>query len=67
MAEKNQNGQFIAIFTFYVTNLLCGRDNFNRFSCIRIKLVMHVANNQFSDKFNNQNSRFIVIFRILRQ
>ena len=33
---------------------------------------MHVANNQFSDKFNNgwtkiQNVRFIVIFRILRQ
>ena len=33
---------------------------------------MHVTNNKFSDKFNNdlekkQNVRFIVIFRILRQ
>ena len=33
---------------------------------------MHIINNQFSDKFNNglkknQNGRFIVIFRILRQ
>ena len=33
---------------------------------------MHVTNSQFLDKFNNdweknQNGRFIVIFRILRQ
>ena len=30
----------------------CGRDNFKDFSCILLKLVMHAANNQFSDKFN---------------
>ena len=28
-------------------------DNFKSFSCILFKFVMHVANNQFSDKFNN--------------
>ena len=51
----------------------CGRDNLNSFSCIPPKSVMHVTNDQFSDKFNigwktkNQNARFLVIFRILRQ
>ena len=30
-----------------------GCDNFERFSCILLKFVMHAANNQFSDKHNN--------------
>ena len=42
------------------------------FSCILFKFVMHVTNDQFSDKFNNgqkqiQNGRLIAIFRFLRQ
>ena len=50
----------------------CGRDNLKSFSCILLKFVMLVTNDQFSDKFNNgrkkiQNDWFIVIFRILRQ
>ena len=36
--------------------LTCGGDNFKRrFSCILLKFVglLHAANNQFSDKFND--------------
>ena len=40
-----------------------GCDNLNLFPCILFKCVMHVTNDQFSDKFNNteknQNGRFI--------
>ena len=49
----------------------CGRDNLKGFSHILFKFVMHVSNDQFSDKFNNgrkkKNDRFIAIFHILRQ
>ena len=31
----------------------CGRDNLKSFPCILSKFVMHVTNDQFSDKFNN--------------
>ena len=31
----------------------CGRDNLKSCSCILPKFVMHVTNDQFSDKFNN--------------
>ena len=31
----------------------CGRDNLKSFSRILFKFVMHVTNDQFSDKFNN--------------
>ena len=31
----------------------CGRNNFKRCSCILLKCVLHVENNQFSDKFKN--------------
>ena len=48
-----------------------GRDNLKSFSHILFKFVMHVTNDQFSDKFNNgrkkKNGRFIAIFHILRQ
>ena len=53
-------------------NIYCGRDNLKSFSCILPKFVMHVTNDQFSDKLNNgrkkiQNGRLIVLFRLFRQ
>ena len=33
--------------------LHCGLDNLESFSCILLKFVLHVANNQFSNKFTN--------------
>ena len=33
--------------------LLCGQDNLKSFACILPKFVMHVTNDQFSDKFDN--------------
>ena len=39
-------------------NIYCGRDNFKSFSCILPKFVMHVMNDQFSDKFNNGQKKF---------
>ena len=69
MAEKKiKMADLLRFFVFYVNNLTLWAS----FSCIIFKSVMHVTNNQFSDKFNNgrkkiQNGRFIVIFCILRQ
>ena len=31
----------------------CGHDDLTSFSCVLLKFVLHVANNMFSDKFNN--------------
>ena len=53
----------------------CGHDNLKKFSCILPKFVMHVTNDQFSDKFNNdwkkiqksQNGWFIAFLHILCQ
>ena len=64
--KKYKMADLLWFFTFYVNNLpLC-------FSCILLKFVMHVTNKQFLEKFNNdwkknQNSCFIVFFRILLQ
>ena len=48
--------------------LLVGTITWENLSCILPKCVMHVTNDQFSDKFNNgwkkcENGRFIEIFR----
>ena len=41
-------------FTFYVDNFtLRSRFNFESFSCILLKFVLHAAINQLSDNFNN--------------
>ena len=42
--------------------LPCERDNLKRFLGILSKFVIHVTNNQFSEKFNN--GRLFAIFRI---
>ena len=44
MAEKIKMTDLLRFFTFYVNNLIL---------CILPKCVMHVTNDQFSDKFNN--------------
>ena len=31
----------------------CGHCNLNSFSCILLKFVMHVTNDQYSDRLNN--------------
>ena len=73
MAQKKKKmADLLRFFTFYVNNLTCGRDNLKSFSHILFKFVMHVTNDQFSDKFNNgrkkkKNGWFIAIFHILRQ
>ena len=38
---------------FTLMILLCGRNNFKNISSILLKFVLHAANNQFSDNFNN--------------
>ena len=54
MAEKKfKMADLLRFFTFYVNNLTCGRDNLKSFLRILFKFVMHVTNDQFSDKFNN--------------
>ena len=44
----------------------CGRDNLESFSCIFTNFVMHVTNDQFSDKFNNGWKKSIWLHDLLR-
>ena len=70
MAKKNSKWPIYCDFSHFTSIILpCGRDNLKSFLRILFNFVMHVTNNQFSDKFNNgwkkiQNGQFIVIFRI---
>ena len=59
---------------FYVNNLTLWAQKLEKFFMTFIvpKFVMHVTNDQLSEKFDNgwklnQNGRFIAVFRILRQ
>ena len=46
---------YLDFFSYFTTViLLCLCDNFKTFPCILLKFVLHVATNQFSDKFNNE-------------
>ena len=54
MAEKKKKmADLLRFFTFYVNNLTLWANNLKSFSHILFKFVMHVTNDQFSDKFNN--------------
>ena len=53
MAEKKKMADLLRFFTFYVNNLTLWGDNLKSCSHILFKFVMHVTNDQFSDKFNN--------------
>ena len=44
-------GDFILHFMLII--LPYGRNNFKSFYCILLKFILHGANNQLSDKFNN--------------
>ena len=50
----------LRFFVFYVTIFTLWRDRFKSFSCILLKFVMHVFNNQFSDKINNGRHFYLV-------
>ena len=43
---------------FTLIILLCGRNNFKNISSILLKFVLHAANKQFSDNFNNGGGLF---------
>ena len=55
---KNENSSEWPIYCYF-SHLMsiilpCGRDLTSKFfSCILLKFVLHAANNQFSDNFNN--------------
>ena len=51
-AKKLKMADLLQFFAFFL-NWPCGRDNLKSFSCIITKSVMHVTNNQLSDKFIN--------------
>ena len=60
MDEKNWNGWIIAIFLVLCFMFLC-LFNFvkKKFSCILLKFVLHVTNNQFLNKLNNGGGRLL--------
>ena len=54
MAEKKKKCLIYCDFSHFTSIIWpCGRDNLKSFSHILFKFVMHVTNDQFSDKFNN--------------
>ena len=54
MAEKNSKWPTYCDFSPFTSIIWpCGRDNLKSFSCFLPKFVLHVTNDQFSDKFNN--------------
>ena len=54
MAEKKKKWPIYCEYSPFTSIIRpCGRDNLKSFPCIIFKFVMHVTNNQFSDKFNN--------------
>ena len=54
MAEKKKKWPIYCDFSHFTSIIWpCGRDNLKSFSHILFKFVMHVTNDQFSDKFNN--------------
>ena len=54
MTERNSKQSIFCDFSHFTTIIWpCGCDNLKSLSCILFKFVMHVANKQFSDKFNN--------------
>ena len=67
MAEtKLRVADELRFLAFYVNILTSWALTLKSFSCIIFKSVMHVTNNQFSDKFNdgwkkNQNGLFIYV------
>ena len=48
-----KKNNLLRFFAFYSIIWPCGRDNLRSFSCILPRYVMHVTNDQLSDKFNN--------------
>ena len=49
-----QNGRFFGHYFFNMINIIILLwEHFRSFSCIMFKFVLHAANNQFSDNFNN--------------
>ena len=52
--KQSKVADLLLFFTFYVENFtLWVRFNFKSCFCILLKFVLHDANNQFSDNFNN--------------
>ena len=54
MADKKFKWQIYCDFSHFTSIIWpCGRNNMNIFACILPKFVVHVTNDQFSNKFDN--------------
>ena len=68
MAENDLKLPIYCDFSHFMSIIFpCGGNNFKSFSRILLKFVLHAANNQFLDNFNNGSGLLsgVLLFKII--